>query len=248
MRKIFFLSIILFLLVGCTKSEPIEQVKINQLVLLSDEPKAIKVTVTISDFEFANDVNDIEIGIIYKQNAMIDEVNNFSIDTLNITKINQVFNQEKAIDFYISNILEEDYQKMFTIRAYLKYQNGGKNMIVYADNTLTNSPYELALNSSTLYAEEIKTSVEQQDLILNEIEIQVNTSNYTVIPISEGIKVTILTDYKKVTVKVETLEGYIFNNPTVFIFNEQILDIADYTISQHQIIYFFDDPNWSGIY
>ena len=118
MRKIFFLSIILFLLVGCTKSEPIEQVKINQLVSLSDEPKAIKVTLTISDFEFLNDVNDIEIGIIYKQNAMIDEVNNFSIDTLNITKINQAFNQKKVIDFYISNILEEDYQKMFTIRDY----------------------------------------------------------------------------------------------------------------------------------
>lgn len=248
MKKIFFLSIFMFLLFGCTNREQLKQVKLNQLVSLSDEPKAIKVKVTIFDFEFINNVSDIEIGIIYKQNALINEVNNFSMDTLNITKVNKEYNKENIVDFYISNLLEEDYQKMFTIRAYLKYQNAGKNIIIYADNTLTNSPYELTANSLTLYANEIKTSVEQRVLILNTIEINVNTSNYTVISTSEGIKVTVTTDYKKVTVKVETLEDYIFNNQVTVKFNEQILDIKNYSFSQYQIIYIFDDPNWSGIY
>ena len=111
--------------------------------------------------------------------------------------------------------------------------------------------YELALESTGAFAEEIITEVEYQEpdqTVLTLISVSANTSNYTITLVSDHTTATISTDYLKVTVVVTLDPGYSFSNSVIFKFNNKVVSALNYTIVNDKLTYTFNDPNWSGIY
>lgn len=111
--------------------------------------------------------------------------------------------------------------------------------------------YELALESTGAFAEEIIAEVEYQEpdqTVLTLVSINANTTNYTITEVSDHATATISTDYLKVTVVVTLDTGYSFSNNLIFKFNNKVVSVSNYTIVNNKLTYIFNDPNWSGIY
>lgn len=111
--------------------------------------------------------------------------------------------------------------------------------------------YELALESTGEFSEEIIAEVEYQEpdqTVLTLVSVSANTPNYTITEVSDHATATISTDYLKITVVVTLDTGYSFSNNLIFKFNNKVVSVSNYTIVNNKLTYIFNDPNWSGIY
>lgn len=228
--KRFILSISILItsifLISCNRSN----VTLN--FSLNNNPTKINI-----DVNYYNKRTIKETGIIYSLNKN----SNLTYDE-NDYLINSFDNFNNT--FHIKDILVKDYNKMFFIKGYVILNN---NEIIYSNKEEV-SVIKLAIKINDEISKEILKEYDSDYFIIDKVDINVDLKKYEIINISVNLKATIKTDYKKVYIKIKPEDNYIFNNNLKFYFNNSLIDKNNYELKSNELIYTYDDPNWSGIY
>lgn len=88
----------------------------------------------------------------------------------------------------------------------------------------------------------------KQSNSIKSVFITLDMQHYHIIEHDNTITASLVTDYKTVTVTMMLLEAYVFEKEVKLYVNGLLIEPNAYTVEENNLIYEYDDPNWSGIY
>lgn len=185
----------------------------------------ICVIIMISTLLFTKRIEKVEVN---NQNMTFD-ISTFQINDLQL-KIIYDNKEKEIIDVDTSMVSLEDLEKL---------NKPGTHIITifYKEFTINNVEIILCEN--------------MEDRVVQEINVLINEEKYTILSESQEYDVTCTSDanYEHITIKVVLKKGYKFSNDSLcFYKNNKLISKDKYTIINNELIYIYDDPNWSKIY
>lgn len=235
----------LLFLVGCIKEVPkitkTEALEIN--FLINPNERGFRAVIGI-DSERLEVENIIGYGLVYYHQEEP------SLDTLVIGEDTNIVEmdatEETYYPFLFHNLPQEDYDLIYHFRSYIKYGSIEAPSILYADEIVTTSLYQLAQLDLSTFSREVVGYVEGD--LIEEVALTVDAKNYQATALGEGYQVAITTDYNYVTVTVTLEEKKFFASNIKLIVNDIELTAQAWTKNETTITYRFDDPNWTNPY
>ncbi len=235
----------LLLMAGCIKEVPeitkTEALEIN--VLINPNEEGFRAVIGV-DTERLEIENIIGYGLVYYHKEEP------SLDTLVIgedtNSVETDANEETYYPFFFHNLSQEDYSLIYHFRAYIKYGENETPSILYADEIVTTSLYELAKLDLSTFSREVVGYVEGD--LIEEVALTVDAQNCQATALGEGYQVAITTDYNYITVTVTLEEEKFFASDVKLVVNDTELSSQVWIKNETTITYRFDDPNWTNPY
>lgn len=237
--KIIKIILLIFLLpmslIACQKETTVstwrlsfEEVKLNDL----EEGFDVTINLDLSTY-YKEDI--VSVGLIYG-------TEDFDFETA-VDKKTIDLNDDVEYTFTFSSIAESNYSEAFVLKAYIMYDNEETDFKV---ETKSFSLYNLAKENETSFGRKIRASVDGR--IVSEISILVDSTTYEASTDEDGYSIVLYTDYNIIRLTITLDEGYIFDDSVDFLVNEKLISSQKWTIDDGEIIYEFDDPNWTPAY
>lgn len=239
MRKTLFLVIFILLLGGCILKKPtsIEPIELKDLTL-SETDNGVSFNV-LYNFE-ALKINKeyvINYGVVIV-NHEVSNIDDINLDTKdNLLESSEINNN--LVSFSIQNINEENYETIYSIRAYIKYLNSdGKENVIYDDAFNTFSLYNLAKSSNSDFAREIVFKVEHEVVSVVEITIIDEELSWD----DTSYQVTLKKEGNVILINIQANDCYYFEN-IVLIINGIEIEEDNYTYNREEINYSYNAPD-----
>ncbi len=83
---------------------------------------------------------------------------------------------------------------------------------------------------------------------ISEIKITIDLENNEVLNYSEEVDVILETDYIDVTVTITAIKDYYFLREIKLYINDELIDYKKYSYAPKEIIYVYEEPNWTKPY
>ena len=140
---------------------------------------------------------------------------------------------------------QNNYNKIISIRSFITYNDSKNNtQIIYQDNIDKINFYTLCKGLKNNFAKEVVAFVDGK--LISEIDLKIDTKRYEVISTHDNLQVEIDYNYQVVTITMTINQNFYLAKNLSLTVNDKIID--DYEVKSNQIIYQFDDPNWTKPY
>lgn len=201
--------------------------------------------------EFNGFEDDNVYGILFKYNASVSEQQSLDFLSSNYVVFFSSVLEEGSLKVNFKDILEENYFEDITIRSFS--YNALEKTFIFNDKTITSTVYHLALEDNSDYGKDIIKTVEKNFIVISEIFINTDEEkDYTVGSYSEGITVTMETDYNYVWLHVNAKKGYRFSNNLDILIkrvnDNVIVDKFTTEVQAFKILITYDDYGWGPSY
>ncbi|MFA7417900.1 MAG: hypothetical protein WCZ19_05090 [Acholeplasma sp.] len=219
-------------------------------VALNNEARGFDLSSTVVTQADTNDVIIEARGFVFVLNDETEftvQTNGADLVVLDILANSDVLD---SFEHTLADVLFDYSLDRIYLRSFVTIKVGALTHTYYS-NISNFTLYELALDTTGDFAEEIIEAVEYQEpdeTVISHVSILVNTSDYVVTNKPQMVVVNVTTNYLIVTVEVILDDTLSWSNQVTFKFNNQVIQSSEYTINGQTITYQFDDPNWSGIY
>lgn len=238
MRKLVYISLVVlsFTLFGCTSKITTSSSALSvESISISTEYSEIDISLNLHQDKLIMEYSDIKsYGIVYE---ISDDVIISQLVVDDYSK--QVLSETLLIN--LSNIAETDYDKTFYYRTYIVFTDDDKEDIIsYSDDILNFNIYDMALESDSAFANEIKFFVENEAIL--EINIEANIEEYTASTTSLAYEVVLYRNEEDIYVVVEPKTGYRLSNQVTLIVNDELVNNSFYTITEQVLTYVYNSP------
>lgn len=240
MRKIMIIVSIVLVLLSLTACETVSE---EQTVLIDIE----KIVLTKEGFEVTlnSDISSkvatdiIGFGVLY---GVVDLGAKLTLNNY-IGEMECQLHEETEYTFIFANIDEELFSKNISVVAYAVYED---DRVLYEEAISVFSMYDLAKQEETAFAKRISIIVE--GLLISTIVVEVDTKSYIVSNVVDGYEVSLFTDYNIIRLTIIIDETYTLDDSIILTINNETISSKDWSYVKGNIVYEFDDPNWTPAY
>lgn len=238
MKKLLLvlIAIMSFTLFGCTKTVETKEALVTiKSIELSTEHSGVEFEFELSQDEQTMNTEDIKnFGVLYR-------INELATKELMVIGDHVTVIESSTISIAINDIGNQFFNQTFYARAFYVYEvDGQEDVIVYSDKIDSFTMYDMALNSDTNFATDIRFIVEHE--VINDVTIDIDLDDDTLTSNSSTYDVSIERSIDDLNITVIPKNGYRFAVDLSLFVNGQALSSTAFTKEEQTLTFTFSNP------